>query len=348
MLNPLYLRIKLINPVQTIDLLFLIICFADGAGELFAQNLKIFNKFIIFPFILLNKSIFGHSRHLILLTQFDKSNLLTKSPNNLSFCNEDLEIGNNFFKKVFKENINQKFVLLIIRDPAYLNSLFNKNWSYHDSRNINLHNIVEACSVLTSLGYYIFRMGSLVEEKINSSDPKIIDYATNGMRTDFLDVFLSANCSFAVSSGTGLDLVPMLFRKPVLTLSYVQIGQFHLSKTMNYSMISFRNFYSSILRRNLDLTEIFKLGLQKIDADLLVKNSIILKESSVEENKKIILEMTNFVENKKFDFISNNNLAFRKNMNELYKSFNSSNALEENFNIKISDVFLNNNKNFLR
>ena len=73
---------------------------------------------------------------------------------------------------------NKKFVCLMVRDNAYLNS---KNASYHSHRNCNIENFLLVSEELTKMGYYVFRMGAKVEKKFTSKNPMIIDYASNGM-----------------------------------------------------------------------------------------------------------------------------------------------------------------------
>jgi putative glycosyltransferase (TIGR04372 family) len=82
---------------------------------------------------------------------------------------------------------------------------------------------VEAAETLGDMGYTVFRMGANVAEPLVSSHPRLIDYATNGMRTEFLDVFLGANCFFCISTGSGWDNIPTIFRRPVMYVNYLPI-----------------------------------------------------------------------------------------------------------------------------
>ena len=73
------------------------------------------------------------------------------------------------------------------------------------------------------MGYTVFRMGALVKEPLVSKHPRVIDYATNGMRTEFLDIFLGAHCTFCVSTGSGWDSVPTIFRRPTMFVNHLPI-----------------------------------------------------------------------------------------------------------------------------
>ena len=71
-----------------------------------------------------------------------------------------------------------------------------------------------ACKYLASKGIFVIRMGAKVKNKLNYSNEKIIDYATNGMRNEFMDIYIVAKCYFWITTDTGLDNVAKLFRKP--------------------------------------------------------------------------------------------------------------------------------------
>jgi putative glycosyltransferase (TIGR04372 family) len=73
---------------------------------------------------------------------------------------------------------------------------------------------VLAAETLAEMGYTVFRMGAVVKEPLISKHPRVIDYATNGMRTEFLDVYLGAHCAFCISTGSGWDSIPHVFKVP--------------------------------------------------------------------------------------------------------------------------------------
>ena len=54
-------------------------------------------------------------------------------------------------------------------------------------------------------------MGAKVNKKMSYANSKIIDYATNNMRTDFLDIFLGSECLFWISTGSGIDNLSKCF-----------------------------------------------------------------------------------------------------------------------------------------
>ena len=118
---------------------------------------------------------------------------------------------------------------MLVRDSGFLNR-HSKNedlekWNYHNYRNGNIDNYVLAAEELTSRGYYVFRMGINVLKPLKSSNPKIIDYANSNLRSDFMDIYLAAKCSFCISSVTyGFNDLACLFAKPIV-MSSIPIGE---------------------------------------------------------------------------------------------------------------------------
>ena len=45
------------------------------------------------------------------------------------------------------------------------------------------------------------------------------------MRSEFLDIFLAAHCSFCVSTGSGFDAIPQIFRRPRIYVNFLPIYQ---------------------------------------------------------------------------------------------------------------------------
>ena len=62
--------------------------------------------------------------------------------------------------------------------------------------------------------------GSKVLKPMKSSDPKVFDYANSKMRSEFMDIYLGAKCTFCVSlGGAGFFGIPFVFPKPLCATS---------------------------------------------------------------------------------------------------------------------------------
>jgi putative glycosyltransferase (TIGR04372 family) len=161
-------------------------------------------------------------------TAIDFSGLLNAYDNSLSFLDSEMSEGLEFINKL-EMKLEKGFVCLNVRDSAYLartNSTGwseERDWSYHDYRDSDIKTYVAAAEALANMGYTVFRMGAIVKEPLISSNPRVIDYATNGMRNEFLDVFLGANCTFTISVGSGWDSVPAIFRRPMMFVNQLPV-----------------------------------------------------------------------------------------------------------------------------
>ena len=134
--------------------------------------------------------------------------------------NEEIEVKQFLHHLGIRDS--DKFVCLMVRDSAYLSTFFPEwDFSYHDHRDTSIHTYKEAVEALANLGYWVFRMGKSVKEPLNSSHPRVIDYANLNSRSDLLDIWLPANAYFSISTCTGLDSVADAYRRPVVFINAI-------------------------------------------------------------------------------------------------------------------------------
>ena len=156
----------------------------------------------------------------------DKSGLITKYGTELQFSAQEISDGNEFLHKFGLAPFG-KFVCLNVRDDRFLGQTRSKKVLKHAPRNSKIQTYLGAATHLADRGYTVFRMGLSVNDQMSSQHPRIIDYATNGMRTEFLDVFLGAHCRFAISTGSGWDEIPKIFRRPIIFTNIVPVLEFN-------------------------------------------------------------------------------------------------------------------------
>ena len=321
-------------------------------AKMWKRELHVLPKFLLEPIFIINKynsNYFSFAKkHLIKSSCSDRDvyNLLDKTEPHLHFTKEEIIEGEKYLKK-FGLGTNSKFVCLIVRDRAYLEhtSPLN-NWSYHNFRNSDIDNFLLAAEYLTERGYYVFRMGSIVEKKINSKNEKIIDYANSDLRSDFLDVFLGANCNFCISTSCGFDSIPYTFRVPIAYIT-VPIGLF--STFSSKFLIMTKHYYSKNLKRNLKFSEIINKKFGKFKTTKEFENADIdLKENSPKEIKEFIVEMVDRYENKWKD--DDNSKLIQSKFWDNYKTFIKKENLEDlhgKLSAKFSVNFLEKNKEWL-
>ena len=152
--------------------------------------------------------------------------LFDKMPPHLSFTSEEILEGEKFLDSV-RIHPAQKFICLAVRDSSYKRAQFeDRDIAKDDYRNNDIRNYQEVAEQLAKDGYLVFRMGAKVERPFVSNSPQVIDYASNGMRSEFLDIYLGANCELFISSVLGIDSIPEIFRRPRVLTNYIPIGNF--------------------------------------------------------------------------------------------------------------------------
>ena len=254
--------------------------------------LHICPAWIMIPICRLNRLIPGGKLHEIgqnTHAALDVHNLLDRFPSHLQFTTQENALGEAGLR-VMGIPSGIPFVCLIVRDSAYLASHLAYDWNYHNYRDADVQKYVLAAEALAERGYYVIRMGAIVHEAISSKDLKVIDYATNGMRSDFMDIYLGAKCAFCISTGTGWDAVPQMFRRPIVYTNMLPLG----------SLVTFRSVYLSITKRHvwhasqrtLSLQEIFSQGVGFCGyAFEYESKGVDLIENSSEEICEVVLEM---------------------------------------------------------
>jgi len=150
----------------------------------------------------------------------DKSGLLKHDSIPNFFTRSEINHGNKFLENCLN---SKKYVCLNVRDSEYLTRSRRRLMSHHDYRDSDIKTYVAAAEKLAEMGYTVFRMGAIVKEPLVSNHPRVIDYATNGMRSEFLDIFLGAHCTFTISVGSGWDSVPTIFRRPLMFVNQLPV-----------------------------------------------------------------------------------------------------------------------------
>ena len=202
----------------------------------------------------------GYETHQVPSSAEDIHNLLGKTRPHLSFTEEEERIGKKEIQKIGLPD-DMPFVCFIGRDAAYLKGFPDRNYDYHNYRNMDIKNFIPAVKELTQKGYFGIRMGSVVEESLNIKDSRYIDYATK-YRTDFLDIYLCAKCHFFVNGMAGLDGVPRGFRKPLVLVNYIPLIMYHGNSSV--TIIIPKKLWHVKDRRFMSFRESFESGIGRI------------------------------------------------------------------------------------
>ena len=169
----------------------------------------------------------SYKPHIIRTSSRDITGTLKKVNPQLKFSPDENKKGEDFLNSIGLKK-DQKFVCFTIRDNQYLKNEFpDIDFSYHSYRDSDISKFYPAFNYLLERGYAVFRMGKHVSSEVKIDNSSFFDYSNSDFRSDFLDIWLLANCSFTVSTGTGIDEVANAFRKPICYVNFLPLFLFN-------------------------------------------------------------------------------------------------------------------------
>lgn len=262
-------------------------------AKMWKRVLRVWPSWVLDHISRVNRLIPGGAVHEIgNNTQRDRDvhNLLDRFPPHLEFTHEEEACGAAGLRAMGIPP-DTPFVCLIVRDSAYRDALQpTRDWSHHNYRDCDIQNYILAAKELADRGYFVIRMGATVRRAMKASHPRIIDYATNGMRNDFMDIYLGAKCEFCISVGTGFDAVPLIFRRPIAYVNMVPLGYLATFSTQFLGIT--KHHYAVAENRELVLSEIFNHGVGFcLTTSGYKSQGIKLIENTPEEIRDVVIEM---------------------------------------------------------
>ena len=211
-------------------------------------------------------------------------NGIDKTDSHMSLSADEIEEGRRRLVEI-GINPDKPYVCLIVRDGGHYKSKGDTESAGYELLNFDINNFAGVAEVLIESGYQVIRMGSGSERPFASKPDGVVDYAVSKSRSEFLDVYLAATCSFAVSTQTGPDAVCMLFRRPVLYVDVTRYCQFFFgSKLATWSPVR-------LLQEGkvLNLSEIVQSEIAWFkDPNLFVINGVTQQKSSELELKDLV------------------------------------------------------------
>ena len=264
----------------------------EQLATMWRRELNCWPAWFVSPIAWLNQLIPGGAIHDVLdrTTALDIYNLLDRFPPHLQFTAEEVARGEADLLRMGIP-VGAPFVCLIVRDSAYLDSQADRgDWCYHRYRDSDIGNYALVAEQLAERGYHVVRMGAKVNSSFDVRHPRVIDYATNGLRSDFMDIYLGAKCTFCISTGTGWDAIPEMLRRPIVYVNLVPLAYLH----------TFRADFLSITKKHvnekngkiLSVRDIFQTGAAySLDAADFVSKGVKLVENTPEEIRDAAFEM---------------------------------------------------------
>ena len=216
--------------------------------------------------------------------------ILKNTKPNISFSSKEHKIGRRLLSKL-KIPSNEQYICFHARDDTYLNKVSkNTDWNYHNYRDSSIENYLSAAEEMSNRGHYSIRMGSVVKNPIDSSNPKIIDYSVSKYRSDFNDIYIGSHCRFFLCSDGGMSIIPEMFRVPAVYVNWTAI--LRISTWVLNGLFIFKTFYLRSEDRNMTFSEIINLEFGGIITnEIFQKIDLELIENTPEEIRAVSIEM---------------------------------------------------------
>lgn len=276
--------------VNVIDIFF---CSKPVANR---QLIKMFKRLLYINLLFagvprVNRMLPGYEVHEVpAVKNRDVKDLLIRTPPHLLFTSEEEKVGQAALRNMGLP-ASASFVCIHARESSYLDKILpGKNWDYNSHRNSNIYNFIPAANELVSRGYFAVRTGAYVKDHLHNTNSKIIDYAKM-YRTDFLDIFLSANCRFLIGSPCGYThLAYDLFRKPLVCVDFSCLEYMY---TWNDKCLFIpKKFWLRKDRRFMGFRELFNSGVGRFfRTELFEEHEIEVIDNTPEEIFAVAIEM---------------------------------------------------------
>ena len=182
------------------------------------------------------------------------------------------------------------------------------------------------------------------KETLDCDNPKIIDYANNKLKNQFMDIYLLGNCEFYFGGDTGPSDISFHFRKPAYGINFsstmIDYGRSHLPWLFTVKRIQ-NNFNGKLLTLKEILDSKFAQSCSFHD---FVENNVLPIENSAKEVKLFAEEVYSSFQEEKYD--NQEDFNNQKKFWEIYYSKVPKSCMGQ-IQPKISSSFLRNNIDLL-
>ena len=266
--------------------------------RMWRRVMRIWPNWLMVPLWRLNERIPGGAAHVVPQTSstcLDVHNLLDRCPPYLAFTAAEHARGRAGLAEL-GIGPSDRWVCVIVRDAAYTTAAFpGKDMSYHDYRNCDVEDYVEGAEAVAQRGYFVVRMGAVVARPMRSAHPRVIDYATSGRRSEFMDLYLGAHCAFCVSDGLGYYAIPAAFRRPNAYVNYSPFFMFYSSRAADLGIA--KTMVDATTGRRLTLGEMGARGVAQLSATRdFAERGVRVVSNTPGEIRELMCEMVDRLE----------------------------------------------------
>lgn len=336
-------------------------------SNILIKYVKIYKYNLILEYILKflifwneEKYIFEISQYSLMCLKYD--NYLNS--NNYFHFNEEKKLKVNIFFNKINLNSKNKWICFHNRDKEYLNSEIKSgwpskhtDWSYHDHRDFKFETMEKAALFFLEHNYNIFRMGKVTSEIYNSPSKKIYDYVNSKYQNDLNDIYLLSNCEFYFGSDAGLNVIPIISKKPTYIINLQPTQIYTRSYGIIKNLFIFKKIMSKSTGKLLTLTEMLNSKIAfSSDAYEFQKQDMELVPNSPEEVLNFAIECLKEYRGEKF---SKEDIELQDEFDKIYKtafrksslvklSEGNKNRVIGNLKIKVSPSFIKSNIDLIK
>jgi putative glycosyltransferase (TIGR04372 family) len=216
-----------------------------------------------------------------------------KANTSLFFTDEECIAGRGELRKMGIGE-NDWYVCIFARDEVYANTRFgNIDHSSTDHRNGDIDSYIDAVKYIIDKGGFVIRMGYKVSKKFGYKNPKFIDYAIK-YRSDFMDIYLTANCYFFIGTSAGGSDAARVFDKPLAGVNWLPIGSAPFGKNEIFISKKVVNKDSKLpvpFERQINILGDVLVQFGSSPEDILQENNMELESNTPEEILELAKEM---------------------------------------------------------
>ena len=201
---------------------------------------------------------------------------------------------------------DRPYVCLVVRDGGHYASLGEKESDGYSFLNFDISTFEQSALWLVEHGYQVVRMGAGNETLLSTSHPQIVDYANSQYRSEFLDIYIAATCSFAISTQTGPDAVCLAFRRPVCYIDVSRFSQFFFGTKLAWwnpaelwqssSRLSLKDVLTGPVGNIKDPNDFIKYGVTQVRSDSLAITKLVACFTESYERHFVLSESDEVVE----------------------------------------------------
>ena len=208
----------------------------------------------------------------------------------ISIENIDRERGWKTLFEYYNIRPDQWFVVLHVRESG-----FHQKW--HDShpgiRNSNIDTYSKAVEEVISRGGIVIRVGDRTMKPIKKI-PGYYDYAHSDIKSDFMDIFLCAECKFFIGTNSGLSLVPPIFGKRCALTNWVPLAipQWYPKDLVIFKLI--KDKFGKLIKFNELLSS--EIGWAQFEKNFEKKNLTVI-DNTEDEIRQLVVELIGIIFN---------------------------------------------------